>query len=279
MKKKLHIVLFCVFIGVFFVSAWKLFGIYRTYEKGNAVYGDIAEKVVKVEADADADRYKPQVTDAPKDVEKKEKKKKDKMISVDFKALQATNPEIIGWLYIPDSAMSYPLLQASDNDKYLHQMYNKQHSIFGSIFMDYRNKADLKDLHTIIYGHNMKNGSMFHNIRYFAEAEYFEEHQELYIYMPEKILKYQIISCYEYDDRHLMGTYDFSNEEIYAEYLEEIMKPRSMYTMIREDVELTTEDRIVTLSTCIANKPNNRRLLQAVLIEEIEAEYRGAAEE
>ena len=72
---------------------------------------------------------------------------------------------------------------------------------------------------------------------------------------------------------------DFSDEEVYGEYLEEIMNPRSMYMMVREDCELTTEDRIITSSTCVANKPNNRRLVQAVLTEEVEAEYKGIAEE
>ena len=71
-----------------------------------------------------------------------------------------------------------------------------------------------------------------------------------------------------------MGSFDFSDEEVFEEYLEEIMNPRSMYTMVREGVDLTPENRIVTLSTCVANKPNNRRLLQAVFVEEIEAEYR-----
>ena len=119
---------------------------------------------------------------------------------------------------------------------------------------------------------------MFHDLRYFAEQEYFDAHEDLYIYMPDKILRYQIFTSYEYDDRHLLASFDFKDEEVYAEYLEEIMNPRSMYVMLRESVELDKEDRIVTLSTCVANKPNNRRLVQAVLVEELEAEYKGADE-
>ena len=100
-----------------------------------------------------------------------------------------------------------------------------------------------------------------------------------FVALYHKILKYQIIACYEYDDRHLLGSFDFHDEAVFAEYLEDIMNPRSMYAMIREGVNLTTEDKLVTLSTCVANKPNNRRLLQAVLVEEIEAEYRGTVNE
>ena len=97
--------------------------------------------------------------------------------------------------------------------------------------------------------------------------------------MPGKVLKYEIIACYEYDDRHLLGTFDFDDEEAYAAYLEEIMNPRSMYAMVRTEQSVTTEDKLLTLSTCVANKPNNRRLLQAVLVEEVDAEYRGAMDE
>lgn len=212
--------------------------------------------------------------DVEQEVEKAE-------LPIDFEGLMEVNPEIYAWLRIPDTNIDYPILQHEDEDQsyYLTRDIYGKSNVAGSIYTEYYNHKDFTDPNTIIYGHNMKNGSMFHNIRYFTDKEYFDEHHELYIYLPEKILKYEIIACYEYDDRHLIGTYDFLDEEVFAEYLEDIMNPRSMYTMIREGVELTTADKLVTLSTCIANKPNNRRLLQAVLLEEIEAEYRGAMDE
>ena len=202
-------------------------------------------------------------------------------LPIDFEGLWEINPEIYAWIRIPDTNIDYPILQHADEDQsyYLSRDIYGEKNQAGSIYTEYYNSKDFQDPNTIIYGHNMKNGSMFHNVRYFAEKEYFDEHEELYIYMPDQILKYQIIACYEYDDRHLLAAFDFFDEEVYAGYLEEIMNPRSMYTMIREGVCLTTEDKLVTLSTCVANKPNNRRLLQAVLLEKIEAEYRGAANE
>ena len=202
-------------------------------------------------------------------------------LPIDFEGLQAINPEIYAWIRVPDTKIDYPILQhvGEDQSYYLtRDIYGKSQQA-GSIYTEHYNTTDFMDPNTVLYGHNMKNGSMFHNVRYFAQKEYFDEHRDLYIYMPDKILKYEIITCYEYDDRHLLGTYDFYDEEVYAEYLEEIMNPRSMYTMIREGVQLTTEDKLVTLSTCVANKPNNRRLLQAVLVEVIEAEYRGTVNE
>lgn len=202
-------------------------------------------------------------------------------LPIDFEGLQQINPEIYAWIEVPDTNINYPILQHEGEDQSFYltrDMYGEANQA-GSIYTEDYNNKDFQDYHTVVYGHNMKNGSMFHNVRYFSEQEYFDQHEELYIYMPGKILKYKIIACYEYDDRHLLGMFDFDDEEAYAKYLEEIMNPRSMYAMIREGAELSTEDKLLTLSTCIANKPNHRRLLQAVLIEEIEAEYKGAMDE
>lgn len=202
-------------------------------------------------------------------------------LPIAFEGLWEINPEIYAWIRIPDTKIDYPILQHEGEDQgyYLTRDIYGENSQAGSIYTEHYNRKDFTDPNTLLYGHNMKNGSMFHNVRYFAEREYFDEHEDLYIYVPGKILKYQIITCYEYDDRHILGSFDFSDEEVFAKYLEEIMNPRSMYTMVREGVDLTPENRIVTLSTCVANKPNNRRLLQAVFVEEIEAEYRGAENE
>lgn len=227
-------------------------------------YEEIVEQVVEPE---------PTEPVVPEEEEKAE-------LPIDFEALQEINQEIYAWLRIPDTNVDYPILQREDEDQsyYLtHDMYGEAQKA-GSIYTESYNSKDFHDPNTIIYGHNMKDGSMFHNLRYFAEQEFFDEHEEMYIYMPGKVLRYQIFASYEFDDRHLLGSYNFEDEEVFADYIEEITNPRSMYMMLREDCELTVDDRIVTLSTCVANKPNNRRLVQAVLVDELDAEYRGAAD-
>lgn len=202
-------------------------------------------------------------------------------LPIDFKSLWKINPEIYAWIHVPDTNIDYPILQHADEDQsyYLTRDIYGNTTSEGSIYTEYYNSKSFMDPNTILYGHNMKDGSMFHNVRYFTKQDYFDEHQELYIYLPDKILQYEIIACYEYDDRHLLASFDFWDEEIYAGYLEDVMNPRSISAIVREGISLTIEDRLVTLSTCVANKPNNRRLLQAVLIEEIEAEYRGQADD
>lgn len=198
-------------------------------------------------------------------------------LPVDFEALQAMNPEIYAWIQIPDTRIDYPILQHESEDQsyYLTRDMYGDASKAGSIYTEYYNKKDFYDPNTIIYGHNMKNGSMFHDLRYFAQEDFFAEHEDLYIYTPSSILRYKIFASYEYDDRHLLATYDFYDEEVYQSYIEEIMNPRSMYTMLREEYEIRPGNCIVTLSTCVANKPNSRRLVQAVLVDELPAEYKG----
>lgn len=242
MKKKLHMLLFLLFLGVFCVSAWKLIGIYRTYEKGDSIYGKITDMVVKTETDT----YQPQITDDPKDVEEKEKTKKDKMISVDFKTLKAKNEDIIGWLYIPDSAISYPLLQSEDNSKYLHETYDKQSSIFGSIFMDYRNHSDFTDKHTIIYGHNMKNGSMFGTLKRYSDTNFFKEHRNIYILTEKGTFRYRVFSYHVADASGRVYTTSFSDNNAYKEFLNLITG--SSY--VKTKLKATAKDRTITLSTC-----------------------------
>lgn len=202
-------------------------------------------------------------------------------LPIDFATLQEINPEIYAWIRIPDTNVDYPILQrdTDDQDFYLdHDMYRDTDKA-GSIYTEWYNRKDFMDPNTIIYGHNMKNGSMFHNLRYFADEDYFNEHEDMYIYLPDKILCYRIFTSYEFDDRHLLGSYNFYDHKVFEDYIEEITHPRSMYVMLRDDCEVTSYDRIVTLSTCVGNKPTKRRLVQAVLTDRIKAEYRGAADD
>ena len=82
-------------------------------------------------------------------------------IQVDFDVLSKENQDVIGWLYCPDTSINYPVVQAADNEYYLHRLLDDSKNAAGTLFMDYRNSADLSDWNSVIYGHNMKNGSMF----------------------------------------------------------------------------------------------------------------------
>lgn len=104
---------------------------------------------------------------------------------VDFEALRETGPDIIGWLTLPDTPVNYPVTQADDNEYYLHHLYDGTYNKVGCLFADYENKADFSDRNTIIYGHNMRDGSMFAALNEYDEQSYFDTHKQMYLVTPE----------------------------------------------------------------------------------------------
>ena len=188
---------------------------------------------------------------------------------VDFAGMWETNEDVYAWITIPGTVIDYPILQhATDNTYYLNYNIDGSYGYPGCIYTENLNSKDFTDNNTVIYGHNMKNGTMFAGLHKFEDASFFEENTKVYIYTPEKELNYTIFAAYIYDDRHLMYSFDFSDSQVYATYLEDIQNMRSMNALIREDITVTAEDKIITLVTCIGNQPSKRLLVQAVLEQE-----------
>ena len=100
----------------------------------------------------------------------------DSMLAVDLPALQAVNPDVLGWIAIPDTELSYPLLQAEDNEYYLNTTWDLQQNQAGAIFLDYTSQPDLSGFHTIVYGHRWNDDSMFGSLKYYADKSYRDEH-------------------------------------------------------------------------------------------------------
>lgn len=188
---------------------------------------------------------------------------------VDFAGMWEVNEDVYAWITIPGTVIDYPILQhATDNTYYLNYNIDGSYGYPGCIYTENLNSKDFTDNNTVIYGHNMKNGSMFSGLHKFEDASFFEEHTKVYIYTPEKEYEYTIFAAYIYDDRHLLYSFDFANEQVYATYLEDIQNMRSMNALLREDIAVTAEDKIITLVTCIGNQPEKRLLVQAVLNQE-----------
>lgn len=119
---------------------------------------------------------------------------------VDFDALLQVNNDVIGWIYIEGTDISYPLLCGRDNQQYLFQSYEKKYLTAGSIFIDYRCSRDFTDSRTVVYGHNMHNGSMFGKLDKFTKESYMEKHPYVYILLPTgETLKYEVKKAYKAD--------------------------------------------------------------------------------
>jgi len=185
---------------------------------------------------------------------------------VDWEGLWEVNPDVYAWITVPGTVIDYPILQhATDNTYYLYYNIDGSYGYPGCIYTENLNSKDFTDNNTVIYGHNMKNGSMFAGLHQFEDKNFFDGHQKVLIYTPEETYEYTIFAAYIYDDRHLLYSFDFANEDVYASYLDTIQSMRDLSANLRSDMTVTKEDKIITLATCMANQPEKRLLVQAVL--------------
>lgn len=190
------------------------------------------------------------------------------MIPVKFTELQQVNPDVYAWITVPGTEIDYPILQhASDNSYYLMHNIDGSYGYPGCIYTENLNSKDFTDNNTVIYGHNMKNGSMFAQLHKFEDPDFFHENREVLICLTDEVLHYTIFAAHIYDDRHLLYSFDFSDPDVYQKYLDSVFSTRDMNANIDKDMTVTKDDKIITLVTCIGSQPNNRLLVQAVLTE------------
>ena len=242
-KKKSDVLLtiaLIVAIAVFCYAAFNLYHIYTEYKKGTDEYNQIEEMAV-TERDADSGEVAgPNAQLKPP-------------IEVDFDKLKSVNEDVVGWIYVdalPD--ISYPIVKGKDNQTYLHQTYEKNYNFAGTIFVDYENSGDFSDCNTLVYGHNMKNGSMFGHLKKFREDDrLYKQDKYFWILTPERNYRYEIISAYTTGVNSDTYTLFKGPGEEFEKYLETIKGYSEIQT---DDTDLTIKDRIVTLSTCTVNE-------------------------
>lgn len=190
---------------------------------------------------------------------------------VDFAALQTEFPEAVAWIRIPDTPIDYVVMQSGQNtleDFYLTHDESGKENPRGAIYMQKYNFVDFSDPNTILYGHNTKGSLMFGGIHKFKDREYFDAHEYLYIYTPHHVLTYRIYALFDYGERHLLWAYDFDTDEGYQKFIDKTLNPKTYNRLVRAGVTPTTDDRLVTLSTC-QNSGNGRLLLVAMLVEDV----------
>lgn len=254
MKKKYLAAVLCVV-----AAACAGIGIYKYLQEQNAgkEYEKIREEAVKQEAEK-----------APEAAEEQPEETKPKVdIPVDFDALRQKNPDVYAWIKIPGTAVDYPVLQSStDNAYYLSHTIDHEEKPEGAIFTEDYNTKTFEDPNTVIYGHDMKNGSMFRSLHNYMDRTFFDENREVLIYLPDKILHYKIFAAYIYDNRHILQSVDFTNREVFEQYLNNVFSRRDMNSFVDTSMEVSSEDKILTLSTCYAGIPTSRYLVQSVLV-------------
>lgn len=180
---------------------------------------------------------------------------------INFQELKEKNSDTIGWLKVNGTNIEYVVVKGTDNDYYLSHNFEKQNNSAGWIFADYRNKFDYTDYNTIIYGHNMKNDSMFGTLKNVLSDDWYnnEENRHIILVTEKGTFTYEVFSVYEEKASDYPIQTGFSNDNEYLNFLNTI-KDKSITDF---NVELSAEKRILTLSTC-GNNNKNRVILHAI---------------
>ena len=170
-----------------------------------------------------------------------------------------------------DIPVDFDSLQKENPDIYLNHSAEKTDSASGAIYCENYNKKNFDDPITLLYGHNMKDGSMFAGLHKYEEDTYFNDHKDLVIYTPDAILKYKIFAAYRTDDRHILLYYNLGAEDYNRQaYLNDILNQRTMGAMLDQSAPVSTESKILTLSTCDRAGDAYRYVVQAYLVEKME---------
>ena len=155
-------------------------------------------------------------------------------------------PDGIGWIYCPDTAVDYGIVEAEDNDYYLHRFYDGSYSASGSLFADCNNARDFSDENTVIYGHHMNDGTKFASIMEYKDQRYYDAHPIMYISTPSMNYRLELFAAFLCDADSETYTFRFDSEEEYAAWLQRMVDNSDF----KCGVHLSTKDRVVTLSTC-----------------------------
>ena len=193
--------------------------------------------------------------------DKNEDKNEDKEeYTIDFNKLKEQNKETVAWIKVNNTNIEYPIVKADNNNFYLNHSFDKSQNSAGWIFADYRNKFDNTDKNIIIYGHNMRDGSMFGSLKNILNSNWYEneENTNITLYTENEKCIYKVFSIYKIESEDYYIKTEFSNDNEFEQFVNTI-KNRSIKKF---DIDVSKEDNILTLSTC-ANNNRYRIVLHA----------------
>lgn len=243
MKKKILLILEVLFAGIFIFSAYKIITINNESDKSTAYYEQIRS-----------------IHD--KEVEKGEESKvKVNPYEDTLKELKQVNDDVLGWVKIKDTEVDYPIVAGVDNVFYLKHLIDKTYNEYGAIFMDMRNSADFSDKHTVIYGHNALNGTMFGSLKNYKDEAYFKEHPQIIIYQEDQILIYEVFGYGEIKVTSDIYRFEFEDDQTFLNFSEDLCR------QLNTDTNLSIDDKILTLSTCTDFNDAKRFIVSAKLVE------------
>ena len=246
MRKFFFILMILICISVAGYASYKLVSTGMEYREGRVTYERVSSQFTLEHKAAATEKEEPAV---------KKRKVQDSSpkppMEIGWEGLKQENPDIVGWIYVEGvEGISYPILKAEDNDYYLHRLVDRTYNFAGSIFMDAQNSSDFTDPHTIIYGHNMQDRSMFGNLREFRENAAYNKSPYFWILTPERSMRYRIFCI------ATIGNYDRLYTlfpERSSEYKDWLSYVESISIVPLEHEQLSEASTVVTLSTCFGS--------------------------
>ena len=254
-------ILVCVALLVFLVSGGLTLRSYLADKRAQEEYERLASCIRNNEPGDDSLLQWEEETE--KQELETEPEKEEYQSPYDFDTLKKENPDTIGWIHIPDTKISYPIVQGTDNDFYLKHDFNGEASVAGSIYLDYESEGDFEGRNNILYGHNMKNGSMFKDIVRYKDPSYFKEHQYFSIYTPEREIRLKAVSCYYGEAKPIVRKTRFKSQEAFDEFVKEMIAPCSYAETVEYPVKA-----LYTFVTCSYEINDARTFLFAVEADE-----------
>ncbi len=229
MGKKIRRIMMAALLAVFLVSTAVILYVKHNYRVSEALYSQAAEQYTSQAPEEDPD---PDSQSAP--------------IQVDFDALTAENEDIVGWIYCEGTPIAYPVVRGADNDYYLHRSYDGAYSASGSIFADANNREGFADCNTIIYGHHMKDGSMFASLSDWGEQEFYEAHPVIWLLTPGQDYRIELMSGFMTSAHADVYTIYQEPGEEFEHYVEAVLAESDFQPVLHSE----GTGRYVLLSTC-----------------------------
>ena len=189
---------------------------------------------------------------------------------VDFDKLKAENPDVFAWLYVPDTAIDYPVCQSLQGDDFFYRTHNwhGHEDSKGAIYTESANLKDMCDFNEVLHGSSPGDGTMFDDLQKFLDRPYFEDHEYIYVYMDGNALIYYVFAAFARSDTRLLEVYDFTYASGCQAFLDEIFESKSMNKMIRSGWEGAVEpdNFIITLTTPNADDPSKQTVVVGCLV-------------
>lgn len=233
-------------------------------EQATEIEKAVRESVLEAESDEASEGGR--ASESGKPSEETEDAASDYISPVDFEALKELSPDIYAWLHIPGTEISYPVVQHKRDDSfYLNHNVEGAYDKNGALFTEHAyNTTDFYDPVTLVYGHHMKSGAMFGNLqKLYSGPDALEKYRDIFVYLPEEELHYTVFAAVPFSSQHILYYNDFSDPDQYEAFVEQIYSVRAIGKIVDEEAEVTPDDRLLILSTCLSGNSDKRYLVLA----------------